>query len=243
MILEAVRAGFEAAALLAAASAEQELDRILGAARETGAEIPVDRVFRTTDKLFAGASGTETPQGLAALFRPREWSFEDVLRSSDETNLASPLVAVMAGVQDPGNVGTIVRSAEAFGATGVIATRGTADPWSPKAIRSSAGSAIRIPLLRGMALAVVMAQLRIAGVKIAAATSDEAGTDLGDADLRGPVAIFIGNEGHGLPSEILRAADAKIAIAIRDSVESLNAGVAASVALYEAARQRANTQS
>ena len=151
---------------------------------------------------------------------------------------AAPLVVVLAGVQDPGNVGTAVRSAEAFGATGVIATRGTADPWSPKALRASAGFSLRMPVLRGMAIPVVLAQLRMARVKIFAASSRGAGHAALAEDLRGDAAIFIGNEGAGLADEILHAADAAISIPMSEAVESLNAGVAASVVLYEAARQR-----
>jgi len=153
------------------------------------------------------------------------------------------LVVVMAGAQDPGNVGTIARSAEAFGATGVVTTRGSADPWSPKALRASAGSGLRVPVLRGMAIPVLLAQLRVAGVKIVAASSHAAAADAGGADdavadLREAVAIFIGNEGAGLPREIENVADARISIPMSAGVESLNAGVAASVVLYEAARQR-----
>ena len=139
-------------------------------------------------------------------------------------------------------MGTIVRSAEAFGATGVVAARGTADPWSPKALRASAGSALRLPLLRGMAIPVLLAQLKMARVKILAAGAaprNEAGeiADIG-ADLREPCAIFIGSEGTGLPAEVSHAADATISVPIDAAVESLNAGVAASVILFEAARQR-----
>jgi TrmH family RNA methyltransferase len=152
------------------------------------------------------------------------------------------LVVVMAAVQDPGNVGTIVRSAEAFGATGVVTTRGSADPWSPKGLRASAGSGLRFPVLRGMAIPVLLAQLRVAGVKIVAASSHSAGVAAAGADaaadLREAVAIFIGNEGAGLPAEIEHAADGRISIPMSAGVESLNAGVAASVVLYEAARQR-----
>jgi RNA methyltransferase, TrmH family len=145
-------------------------------------------------------------------------------------------------VQDPGNIGTIVRSAEAFGATGVVTTRGSADPWSPKALRASAGSGLRFPVLRGIAVPVLLAQLRVAGVRIVAASSHALAAAVAaadaEADLREPVAIFIGNEGAGLPPEIEHAADARISIPMSARVESLNAGVAASVVLYEAARQR-----
>jgi TrmH family RNA methyltransferase len=246
LIEDAVRSGLEAEALLVSTEGERELERILVAAKESEAGIPRSRILRTTDKLFAGIAATETPQGVAALFRQREWTFEDVLRGAATPEGAyrseAPLVVVLAGVQDPGNVGTIVRSAEAFGATGVVAARGTADPWSPKALRASAGSALRIPILRGLAAAVLLAQLKMARVKILAtrAVPRAAAGEIFDApgELNEASAIFIGSEGAGLPTEVIHAADATISIAISESVESLNAGVAASVILFEAARQR-----
>lgn len=242
MIEDAVRSGLVADVLLVSDAGERELERILGAARQTEAGIPRSRILRTTDKLFAGVAGTETPQGVAALFHQHAWGFEDVLRGPGPMREAAPLVVVMASVQDPGNVGTIVRSAEAFGATGVVAARGTADPWSPKALRASAGSALRMPVLRGMAVPVLLAQLKMAQVKIfaAGAKSHTAASDINQrsADLREPAAIFIGGEGAGLPPEAVHAADAMISIPMSDAVESLNAGVAASVVLFEAARQR-----
>jgi len=248
LVEDALRSGLEAEALLVSESGEaSELERILRAAGESVTGIPRSRVMRTTDKLFASVAGTETPQGVAALFRQRAWEFDDVVRGAAAADGAlrgdAALVVVMAAVQDPGNIGTIVRSAEAFGATGVVTTRGSADPWSPKALRASAGSGLRIPILRGMAIPVLLAQLRVAGVKIVAASSHSdaaahgAGPDAA-ADLREAVAIFIGNEGAGLPREIEHVADARISIPMSAGVESLNAGVAASVVLYEAARQR-----
>jgi TrmH family RNA methyltransferase len=250
LVEEGVLAGLETEALLVSETGERQLEPILRAASDSECGIARSRIFRTTHKLFESVAGTETPQGIAALFRAREWNFDDVLRGRADGRGAyrsdAPLVIVMAAVQDSGNVGTIVRSAEAFGASGVIATRGTADPWSPKALRASAGSALRLPLLRSMAAPVLLAQLRMVGVKILAA-----GTKLGDGsisksanpdafmtDMRGACAIFIGNEGGGLPSEVEHAADDWISIAMNDDVESLNAGVAASVILFEAARQR-----
>lgn len=247
LVVDCLRSGLEAVALLVSESGERELEYILRAASETVTGIPRARVLRTTDKLFESVAGTESPQGVAALFRQPEWQFDDVLRGAASADGAflgrAPLLVVMAGVQDPGNVGTIVRSAEAFGATGAIITRGSADPWSPKAVRASAGSALRLPVLRGMAVPVVLAQLRMAEVRIVAASSPvtaEASDEslAATADLRDAVAIFIGNEGAGLPPEVEHAADARIAIPIAESVESLNAGIAASIVLYEAARQR-----
>jgi RNA methyltransferase, TrmH family len=259
LVEEGLRAGLSLDALLVSESGEKHLERIFQAARETDEGIARSRILRTTDKLFAGVAGTETPQGVAALFRPREWTFEDVLRGAALRDGAfrgdAALVVVLAGVQDPGNAGTIVRSAEAFGGTGVIATRGTADPWSPKAVRASAGSALRLPLLRGIAAAIALAQLRVAGLRIYAAVSGTESGDrpansrhqsgappaaraISDTDLARPCAILVGSEGHGLSQEVENAADEIISVPISEEVESLNAAVAASVLLYEAARQR-----
>ncbi len=171
MVEEALRSGLEAEALLVSEAGEREAGRILDAASASEMGIPRSRVLRTTNKLFEGVAGTDTPQGVAALFRQRAWGFDDILRGPGAMRERSPLVIVLAAVQDPGNVGTILRSAEAFGATGAVAARGTADPWSPKALRASAGSALRLPVLRGMAIPMLLAQLKMAGVKIYAATS------------------------------------------------------------------------
>ncbi|MHB8755496.1 MAG: TrmH family RNA methyltransferase [Candidatus Acidiferrales bacterium] len=228
LVSEAIRSGLELEAILASASAEAPLGALLA---------ELDRptlVLRTTDKLFASVAATETPQGIAALLRPRPFAFEDLLRGGN------PLVVVLAGVQDPGNVGTILRSAEALGATGAIALRGTAHPHSPKALRASAGSALRLPVMFELAAPVALAQLRVSGLKIVAASSakNTAARDPESFDFRQPVAILIGNEGAGLPPEIERSADALIRIQLAEPVDSLNAAVAASLILYEAARQR-----
>ena len=131
---------------------------------------PGARLLRTTDRLFAFASGTETPQGVAALVRPRLGTFDDLIGGT-------PLILILAGVQDPGNVGTLVRAAEALGASGIAACAagviGTANPFSPKALRASAGAALRLPIARGLSAPVLLAQLRIAGVRVCAACPDE----------------------------------------------------------------------
>jgi TrmH family RNA methyltransferase len=249
LVEDALSSGLEAQALLVSESGERDLPGIIEIASHSETGIPRNRIFRTSDKLFAGISGTEAPQGIAALFRQPIWDLEHALRGparrdgvfSAAVGGRSPLIVVMTAVQDPGNVGTIIRSAEAFGATGAIATRGTADPWSPKALRASAGSALRLPVLRGLAVPVVLAQLRISRAKIVAASAKTAATDAARLAecLSGPAAIFVGNEGAGLPAEVEHAADAYIAIPMSDLVESLNAGVAASIVLYEAAKLRA----
>jgi RNA methyltransferase, TrmH family len=247
LIEDALRCGAEAQAVLISESGECELESILRAASDSEFGIARSRVLRTTDKIFEGVSGTDSPQGVAALFGQPVWAFEDILgrassKPGGQVRMKPSLVVVMAGVQDPGNVGTIVRSAEAFGATGVVATRGSADPWSPKGVRASAGSALRLPLLRGMSISVLLAQLRISSIRIIATGSGASkaaeSAGLTQTDLREPVAVFVGNEGAGLASEVEAAADARISIPMSDMVESLNAGIAASILLYEAARQR-----
>jgi TrmH family RNA methyltransferase len=250
LVEEAIRAGLEAEALLVSATGEREIEKILRAASESEAGISRDRILKTTDKIFKSVAGTEAPQGVAALFRQPVWGLEDALvarsgAAGGALPSSPPLVVALAGVQDPGNVGTILRSAEAFGATGAVTTRGTADPWSPKAIRASAGSALRLPVLRGIATPILLAQLKMHRIKIIAASSrrGESTADssaLRDA-LRGPAALFIGNEAAGLPGEVEHAADATISIPMSGAVESLNAAVAASLVLYEAARQRRDT--
>lgn len=224
LVEDSLRSGIEVAALLVSPSGEEHLSRL-------GNALPPDAsLLRTTDRLFAGVADTQTPQGIAALVRPRATQFDDLVRGL-------PLVVVLAGVQDPGNVGTILRSAEAFGASGVIAAKGTAHPFSPKALRASAGSALRLPVVSGLALPVALAQLRMAGLRLYAA-SLRGTLSPARADLRAPSALIIGNEGAGVPVEVERSVDALLQIPIEAPVDSLNAAVAASVLLYEAARQR-----
>lgn len=224
LVEDALSSRIEVAALLVSPAGQNHLGRLRTL-------LPPDaRLLRTTDRLFAGVADTQTPQGIAALVRPRVTQFDDLVRG-----LA--LVVILAGVQDPGNVGTILRSAEAFGASGVIATKGTAHPFSPKALRASAGSALRLPLFCGLTLPVVLAQLRMAGLRLYAA-SLRGTLPPARANLRVPSALIIGNEGAGLPADVERSVDAVLQIPIEAPVDSLNAAVAASVLLYEAARQR-----
>jgi TrmH family RNA methyltransferase len=208
------------------------------------------RILRTTGEIFRSVAATEAPQGIAALVRLREYSLNDLPGGKSAGERSNPLLlVVLVGVQDPGNVGTAVRSAEAFGATALIATKGTAHPWSQKALRASSGSALRLPIVTGIAPADLITglhgqphaakptPLRICGTCIHPPDGRTAASPQ-ETDLRGPVALLIGNEGAGLDDSILRAADALISVPLASPVESLNAGVAASLLLYEAARQR-----
>jgi RNA methyltransferase, TrmH family len=155
------------------------------------------------------------------------------------------LIVVLAGVQDPGNVGTIVRTAAAFGATGVVTTAtgqsGTASPFAPKALRASAGAALHLPVLPGMALGVLLTQLKMMEIRTVASCAHQESVDAlapWEVHWCEPVALLVGNEGAGLPEEVVHAADGRIHIPMATQVESLNAGAAAAVVLYEAYRQR-----
>lgn len=148
------------------------------------------------------------------------------------------LVVVACEVQDPGNLGAIVRVAEGAGATGVIVAAQSADPFGWKALRGSMGSALRLPIARAADVNDAVRNVRRSGARVVA-TVPRDGTDLYEARLTGPVALFIGGEGPGLSPEVIHEADARVTIPMDAPVESLNAAVATAVLLYEARRQRA----
>ena len=188
--------------------------------------------------VFASAVETESPQGIAALIETPRFSLAEVLSGPH------PLVLIAAALQDPGNFGTLVRSAEAFGATGVIALPGTVSIWNAKALRASAGSAFRMPVISEKPTPA-FAALAERNIPILAAVPHSSGTDAlpcALANLAGAAAILIGNEGSGLSAELLDRATVRIAIPTPGPVESLNAAIAASILLYEAARQRGNAE-
>jgi len=187
------------------------------------------------DRLFDTAVPSETPQGVAALVRLKEFSLDDVL---DRLHVGP--VVVVAGLQDPGNLGTILRSADAFGSAGVVLGEGTVSPFNSKVIRGSSGSVFRLPVVLAKpagGIDAVFSKLRGNGVQVMA-TSSHKGTPLDQSKLTGPNAILIGSEGAGVPRSLLAQVDEIVVIPHSSHVESLNAGVAASIVLYEAARQR-----
>jgi len=189
---------------------------------------PMVEVLRLTDDVFASAAGTRSPQGIAALAEPPISSITDALRRT-------PLILIAAGLQDPGNLGTLVRSAEAFGATGVLTTPGTVSVWNQKALRASAGSVFRVPVVDTSTADVEALKAR--GVKLLAAVGS-GGTIAQEIDFTGPCALMIGNEGSGLSNEWIELADAQVTVPCPGPVESLNAAIAGSLLLYEASRQR-----
>ncbi len=186
-----------------------------------------------TEEVFGNAVETQSPQGVAALMAPPVWALEDVLGGS-----GAPLILLAAGLQDPGNLGTLVRSAEAFRASGVLTTPGTVSAWNQKAIRASAGSVFRVPVV-GVTAAEV-AKLKEGGVRLIGAVGAEGAGVISarEMDFRVGCGVMIGNEGSGLTPEWLEMCEARVTIPCPGPVESLNAGVAGSLLLYEASRQR-----
>lgn len=187
------------------------------------------------EEVFASAVDTQHPQGIAALLVPPVWKIESALPANDN----AALLLVAAGLQDPGNLGTLIRSAEAFGATAVLTTAGTVSEWNQKALRASAGSVFRVPVVAITAEELIALKSR--GVRLLAAVApnpDSGSESAADAGLTNACALMIGNEGAGLGEEWLALADARISIPTPGRVESLNAAVAGSLLLYEASRQR-----
>jgi TrmH family RNA methyltransferase len=225
LLEEALRAGLRLSCVFVAQGTEHLLEAI---------SLPAEtEVLLLPRELLSQALATETPQPVAALVEPPNWNWSNVLSGNGK---AAPLIVVLAGLQDPGNLGTIVRSAEAFGATGVLSLPGTVSAWNPKAVRASAGSVFRLPLLM-LSVADCFARLRKADVKIWS-TAVHGAQPADRIDLSASVALVIGNEGNGVPEELATLADGAVTIPCPGPVESLNAAAAASVLLYEASRQR-----
>ncbi len=227
---EAIRSGLKFRAVFFRASAENRAERLLP---QLAAHV---ETLLLPDKLFASAVPSESPQGVAALVRCKTFTAADVLTRAT----VGPLVAI-AGVQDPGNLGTILRSAEAFGAGGVLLGEGTVSAFNSKVVRASTGSVFRLPIAEAE-LVGILGQMRAMGFRLIA-TSSHKGTPLDQAKLTGPLVIFIGSEGAGVPRDLLAEMTETVAIPHAPTVESLNAGVAASIVLYEAARQKQVPQS
>jgi TrmH family RNA methyltransferase len=226
---EAIRSGLKFRAVFFRASAENVAEKLLP---QIGSHV---ETLLVPDSIFDGAVPSETPQGIAALVRLREFSLEDILE-----RLHVGPVMVVVGLQDPGNLGTILRSAEAFGSAGVVVGEGTVSPINSKVIRASAGSMFRLPVVLAKAeggLDSVIAKLRSQSVRLIA-TSSHKGTPLHQARLTDASAIFVGSEGSGLSRNLMAQVGELVAIPHAPQVESLNAGVAGSIVLYEAARQR-----
>ena len=190
------------------------------------------RVVHVSTPVLQAMSPVRAPSGIVAVCERPVVDRRAVLAP------APALVLAALGVQDPGNMGAIVRSADAAGATGVVHDAHAADPWSWKALRASMGSMFRLPVCREPAAIDRLRDLQRDGIRVVAADAGN-GESMYDLDFTGPLALVLGGEGSGLSSDVLTMADARVRVPMRPRVESLNVAVAAALLLYEAARQRA----
>ncbi|MCI1304712.1 MAG: RNA methyltransferase [Lachnospiraceae bacterium] len=185
-----------------------------------------------SDRLFSSVCDTKTPQGILTVAAIPRWNFEDLTAGA-----RAPLVMVLENVQDPGNVGTIIRTGEGAGVTGILLGEGCADIYSPKVIRATMGSIFRVPAVRERDLAGALRRLGERGVRSYAAHLN--GTnEYTEEHYKTGTAFLIGSEGNGLSAGLTEEADCLIRIPMEGRVESLNASVAASLLMYEARRQR-----
>ena len=223
LIAEAIRSGLTLEALFLREGSEAVLARPALQAVDAS-----DTLILSRD-VFASAVETASPQGIAATLL--------IPTVPQPTPQPQSISLVLESLQDPGNLGTLIRSAEAFGAQQIFLTPDTVNPWNPKVVRASAGSVFRLPITR-TPLAQIAAQLKQQGTTLYAADAHPSNSISLLATTFAPhAAIFIGNEGAGLSTEALALADNRVRIPC--SVESLNAAIAGSTLLYEALRQRA----
>ncbi len=198
---------------------------LLQALRERGP------LYEISDQLARRVAATDTPQGIFLVMRQPRWQSMELGATGDA------LYVVLDGVQDPGNAGTIIRTADAIGADGIILTKGSVDIYSDKVVRASMGSIFHLPILQNMESATISELAKRKGWQLLATALDETAQPLFAADFCKPSAIVFGNEGNGV-SEGLLAAAQKVYIPMYGRAESLNVGVSAAVVLYEAVRQR-----
>lgn len=185
------------------------------------------------DKVFSQMCDTLTPQGILTLVKIPHWEKKEVFF----TEKKPPLILVLDSIQDPGNLGTMIRTGEGAGLTGVVMNHTTVDLFNPKTIRATMGSVYRIPFLVTENLPETIMEMKALGVRTYAAHL-KGEKDFYHEDYKGATAFFIGNEGNGLSEEVAELADAYVKIPMEGQVESLNAAIAASVMMYECKRQR-----
>jgi len=216
-------------ALLYLPTASQRFGQLLSRARELGCT-----ALETEQRVFAELGDTVTSQGIVLIAERPSWTLEHVL---DDNSHHRPLVVVLDGVQDPGNLGTIVRTAEAAGAGGVIALPGCADPFAPKTLRAAMGSAFRLPVISGISLDSVIAECQ-GKITNSIGTGASATLEYTEVDWRVPTMVFFGSEASGLSPEVLAQCTSIVRIPLQRPVESLNVASAAAIILFEAAKQR-----
>lgn len=223
LVREACGSGLEVEEILVASS------KLAAFREEDWSERAGVELCGVSDKLFHSLSDTVTSQGILAIVRIPAVPLDSLMTGE-------PLLLVANQVQDPGNLGTLIRSAEAFGASALLLTTRTVSPLNPKAVRASAGSLFRLPIAGPLAPASLAARLRRSRIRLVAAVPDGT-TDFRQADYRGGLALVVGSEGGGIPPG-LGAFDAEIRVPTVKGIDSLNVAAAAAIVLCEAARQR-----
>lgn len=191
------------------------------------------RMISVSEEIYHKISDTDQPQGIMAIIKKRQYSIEQLLVANDK----QPLLVVLDGIQDPGNVGTIIRTADAAGCTGVIALKGSADIFAGKTVRATMGSLFHLPIIEDLSYTELIHNCKQAGINLLA-TCLQQSSEYYKADFISPAAIILGNEGQGIKPELIDAADSRLLIPLIGQAESLNVAVAAGIILYEAVRQR-----
>jgi len=200
--------------------------RIIDALNSSGVE-----TLEISEKLMKEVSEVRSPQGILAVVKMQEGILDEICSKKNAT------IIVCAGVQDPGNLGTIIRAIDASGAAGLVVSKGSVDVFNGKTVRASMSSIFRVPVARVDDVRTAMKRLKEKGVKLLAADA-RAKAEFWDADLAQSTAVVLGSEAQGLPDDIIKMCDHAVRIPMPGGAESLNVAVSASVILYEALRQR-----
>ena len=225
-VRELIKSGKARFIFIKAESASDEVMQIAQKADESGLA-----VYQTTESVFSKIPQTENSQAIIGVFEKPFYSREEFFKKAAGEN-----ILVIDRVQDPGNVGTLLRTAEAAGFYGAMIIKGSGDPFSPKAVRASAGSSARLPLVFAESIKDGAALLKKNAKRLIA--SDMEGTPYYEADLKENMALCVSNEGNGASGELLGLADEIISIPMSGKTESLNAAVACGILMFESRRQQ-----
>lgn len=211
-----------------AISAGMRIEQIFVTEKSREHGLPEEDMILLNERLFEELSDTRCSQGVVAMVNQQESSNDMLLRLAE----GDGGILVLDRVQDPGNLGTMIRTAEAAGMAGVILIKGCVDPYSPKVVRSAAGSLFRVPIIQKVDTDNLIEAAKATGRRLAV-TALEGAVDYDRAGLGGRDMIVIGNEGRGVSDSFMKASDLKIKIPMAGSIESLNAAVAAGILMYE----------
>lgn len=202
--------------------------RILETLQEKGCA-----VYQVTESLYQKVSDTQKPQGILVVMKKKIYTMCDLVNREE-----NPMIVVLDSLQDPGNVGTIIRTVEAAGCTGIIMNKGTVDLFSGKTVRSTMGALFRLPIVCNIQVEKILEFVKRELLSLKVTALDETATPYFQVDFTTPNVLVIGNEGNGVQEVLLNAADTKLYIPMAGEAESLNASVAAAVIVYESVRQR-----